>query len=397
MGNIYTALGLMSGTSMDGVDASIIQTDGKSKYKPILDKYFKYPESIYSDLTTLRDKIKTSEDLKKNQKKIKSVEKYLTIFHAESVKKILKKTRLNVDFIGFHGQTIFHNVGEKITKQIGDGKLLSKLTKKKVVYNFRQNDLKNNGQGAPLTPIFHQLLNKKLKNQLKTDAIFFVNIGGIINITNFSNLFKDEILLAGDIGPGMCLIDKLIRDNLNQRYDENGKIAKSGKVNKSKLIKLQKKLKDDGVGKLRQWSTFDDDNRPNEGWFFRSLDIKEFDFSIIKGLTLKDAAATLTELTSLIIGDMYTAGCSRTTSILCGGGRKNKFLVQRIKKISKLLDPPYTSNIKLIDDYGINGDFIESQAFAYLAIRSFLGLPITFPNTTGCKEPCTGGVVVKNY
>ena len=396
MGKIYTALGLMSGTSMDGVDASIIQTDGKSKYKAILDKYFKYPESIYNDLTSLRDKIKSVKDLKKHQKKIKIVEKDITIFHAESVDKIFKKTRLNVDFIGFHGQTIFHNPELKISKQLGDGKLLSKLTKKKVVYDFRQKDLKNNGQGAPLTPVFHQLLNKKLKNQFKAEAISFVNIGGIINITNFSNSFKDEILLAGDIGPGMCLIDKLVRDNLDQRYDENGKIAKSGKVNKSKLKKFQKKLEDSSAGKLREQITFDD-NILKEGRYFRSLDIKEFDLSIVKELTLKDAVATLTELTSSIIGKLYTAGCLRTTLILCGGGRKNKFLVKRVKKISKHLDTPYTSKVKLIDDYGLDGDFIESQAFGYLAIRSYLSLPITFPNTTGCKEPTTGGVIVKNY
>ena len=301
-----------------------------------------------------------------------------------------------MDFIGFHGQTIFHNPRLKISKQLGDGKLLSKLTKKKVIYDFRQNDLKNNGQGAPLTPVFHQLLNKKLKNQLKTDAIFFVNIGGIINVTNFSNLFKDEILLARDIGPGMCLIDKLIRDNLDQRYDENGKIAKSGKVNKSKLIKLQKKLEDGGVGKFREWITFHD-NITDEGRFFRSLDIKDFDLSIIKKLTLKDAAATLTEITSLIIAKLYTVGSLTTTLILCGGGRKNKFLVQRVKKISKHLNEAYITKVKLIDEYGYDGDFIESQAFAYLAIRSYLSLPITFPNTTGCKKACTGGVLVENF
>jgi anhydro-N-acetylmuramic acid kinase len=158
MEKIYTALGLMSGTSMDGVDASIIQTDGKSKYKAILDKYFKYPKNINNNLTKLRDKIKTSKDLKKNQKQIKSVEKELTIFHAESVERILKKKKLKVDFIGFHGQTIFHNAKEKISMQIGDGKLLSKLTRKTVVYDFRQNDLKNGGEGAPIAPVFHRLL-----------------------------------------------------------------------------------------------------------------------------------------------------------------------------------------------------------------------------------------------
>ena len=169
MAKIYTALGLMSGTSMDGVDASIIQTNGKSEYKVILDKYFEYPKSIYNDLTILRNKIKISKDLKKLQKQIKSIEKDITIFHAESVEKILKKTRLNIDFIGFHGQTIFHNSKEKITKQLGDGKLLSKLTKKKVVYDFRQNDLENGGEGAPLTPIFHKLIIEKKKNKTSSN------------------------------------------------------------------------------------------------------------------------------------------------------------------------------------------------------------------------------------
>ena len=123
----------MSGTSMDGVDASIIQTDGKAKYKGILNKYFEYPKNIYNNLTTLRDKIKSSKSLKKYQKEIKSIEKDITIFHAKAVNEILANGRINVDFIGFHGQTIFHSAKGKITKQIGDGKLLSKLTKKSVI------------------------------------------------------------------------------------------------------------------------------------------------------------------------------------------------------------------------------------------------------------------------
>ena len=171
MNKSYYSLGLMSGTSMDGVDASIIQTDGKHEYKAILDKYFEYPKTIYNNLTTLRDKIKSSKDLKKHLKQIKSVEKEITIFHAKSVNDILKTTRVNVDFIGFHGQTIFHNGEEKISKQLGNGKLLSNLTKKKVVYDFRQNDIKNGGQGAPLTPIFHKLLAKKEKIDLPVNFL----------------------------------------------------------------------------------------------------------------------------------------------------------------------------------------------------------------------------------
>ena len=130
MGKSYYSLGLMSGTSMDGVDASVIQSDGKTKYRVISNKYFEYNKDIYQDLTRLRDKIKSSKDLKKLSKQVKSLEKEITLFHAKAVNKILKKSKVNVDFIGFHGQTVFHNADDKISRQLGDGKLLSKLTKK---------------------------------------------------------------------------------------------------------------------------------------------------------------------------------------------------------------------------------------------------------------------------
>ena len=371
MGKIYTALGLMSGTSMDGVDASVIQTDGKSKYKSILDKYFEYPENIYKNLTLLRDKIKSAKDLKKHQKKIKTIEKEITIFHAKVVDEVLKKTRVNVDFIGFHGQTIFHNAEEKITKQIGDGKFLSKLTKKKVVYDFRQNDLKNDGQGAPLTPIFHKLLVKTKNIDL---PVCIINLGGIANITvlksyNSDNLAIDS-LISSDIGPGNCLIDEWIRKKTKKKYDNKGLIAKSGKINQNVLTKE--------ISKINQ-------NEQNI-----TFDIKDFDLSFVKNLSLEDGAATLTEFTvQLISSDIKFAKEIKSKIILCGGGRKNKFLIQKLKKIY--------SHIKLIDYYGVDGDFVESQAFAYLAIRSFLKLPISFPKTTGCKKACTGGVLVKNY
>ena len=368
MEKIYTALGLMSGTSMDGVDASIIQSDWKSNYKAILDRYFEYPKNIYNNLTTLRDKIRSSKDLKKHQKQIKSVEKEITIFHAESVNKILKKTTASVDFIGFHGQTIFHNAEEKITKQLADGKLLSKLTKKTVVYEFRQKDLKNGGEGAPLTPIFHQMLQKKFN----INQVSFFNIGGIINRTT---IWDDGLLTAKDICPGMCLIDKWIRTKSKHKYDKNGNIAKYGKVNEKVLEKY--------------WSIFQSTD-PEK----KSYDVNDFDISFAKGMSLKDGAATLTIFTANIFISHFKTNSmfqdlKKEKTILCGGGRKNKFLVNIIKSWSK--------NIKFIDDYGVDGDFVESQAFAYLAIRSFLKLPISFPKTTGCKKPCTGGVLVKNF
>ena len=364
----YYSLGLMSGTSMDGVDASIIQSDGVSKYKVILDKYFEYPEGIYKDLTKIRDKIKSSKDLKGFEKKIKLIEKEITLFHAKAVNEILKKSKVNIDFIGFHGQTIFHNAREKISKQLGDGKLLSKLTNKTVIYDFRQNDLKHGGHGAPLTPIFHKLLKTKFK--IKYAA--FVNIGGIVNITS---IWDDDYMSGTDVGPGMCLIDQWIRQNSKKRFDEKGKIAKSGKVNEKVLDQLiqnfHKKESILNTGPVQ------------------SFDIKDFDLSDAKGLSLKDGAATLTALTTHIMQPILSlAKKYEETIILCGGGRKNNFLFEELKSNE--------TPIKLIDEFGIDGDFIESQAFAYLAIRSYLNNPISFPSTTGVSKPCTGGVVVKN-
>ncbi len=390
----------MSGTSMDGVDASIIQTDGKSKYKAILDKYFEYPSSIYLNLIKLRDKIKKSKDLKKHQKQIKAVEKEITIFHAKAVNEILKKNKINVDFIGFHGQTIFHNGEEKISKQLGDGKLLSKLTKKKVVYDFRQNDLKNGGRGAPLAPVFHAAL---VKNKKIPVPITIWNIGGITNYTHiYSNkrtrreksqsvaldhqlhskglkiLDPDgycEGFASLDIGPGNCLIDQWIRIKSKEKYDKGGRLARSGKINKKLLDRAIYNFKK----KVRKLS----------------YDVSDFNISFVKGLSLKDGAATLTEYTAELLYEYFVDAMDGAVgNILSGGGRKNKTLIKsienKIKKWGALTEP-----LKYIDDYGIDGDFIESQAFAYLAVRSYLKLPISFPETTGCKKPTIGGKTIK--
>jgi len=367
MSKSYCSLGLMSGTSADGVDASIIQSDGDTEYKVILDKYFKYGQNIYENIHNLKEKINDSKDLKNLSKKIESLEKEITLFHADAVNEIIEESKSNIDFVGFHGQTIFHNAREKISKQLGDGKLLSKLTQKTVIYDFRQNDLKNGGHGAPLTPIFHKLLKTKFKIQ----EVTFINIGGIVNTTTLWN----DNMSGTDIGPGMCLIDRWVRQGSKKNYDENGIIAKSGKVNKIALDQLLENF-------------YRKENILSTGTI-QSFDTKYFDFSFVKDLSLEDGAATLTEFTArIIISALKAADNNREKIILCGGGRKNNFLVEKLKEESRV--------IKLIDEYGVDGDFVESQAFAYLAIRSYLKLPISFPSTTGVSKPCTGGVIVKN-
>ena len=370
MNKSYYSLGLMSGTSMDGIDASIIKSDGKTKYKVILNKFFKYSEENYKNLTNLRENIKNIEDLKKHAKQINLAEKQITLSHALVVKKILKKKYIKIHFIGFHGQTIFHDAKQKISKQLGDGKLLSKLTKKTVVYNFRKNDLKNGGQGAPLTPIFHQLImnQKKLKQ-----PTLIINIGGISNATWKKSGSK---IISYDIGPGNCLIDQWVRHNSNKKYDNNGNYAKIGKVNSGRLEYLFNFYNKTGLKN------------------YVSYDVYDFNVQIqyLKGLSLKDGAATLSEYTAEILSRKILGGKSFFFSniIISGGGRKNKYLI-------KILEKKINFPLKLIDEYGVDGDFVESQAFAYLAIRSYLKLPISFPGTTGCKKPSNGGVIVGNF
>ena len=366
MDKIYTALGLMSGTSMDGVDASIIKSDGNKEYSTVLDKYFKYNDELSYKLSNIRDKILAVDDLDYNLSEIRDLEREITLFHANAVNEILKKTNIEVDLLGFHGHTIFHEPNKKISKQIGDGKLLSQVSKKLVIYDFRQNDLKNGGQGAPLTPIYHKLLAKIFQDAGKIKLpIIILNIGGIANTTFINEKYE---IVSMDIGPGNCLIDNWVRVNSGKKFDNNGDIARAGKIDKFILEQTIDNFYYNGsINK-------------------KSFDINDFDISFAKGLSLEDGAATITELTA----DILSKKLLNYDVYLCGGGRKNKFLIDSIQKKIK-------NKLIQIDNLGVDGSFIESQAFGYLAIRSFLKLPISFPETTGCKSPCTGGVIAKNY
>ena len=369
----YTSLGLMSGTSGDGVDASIIQSNGTSKYKVIKDKYFEYDSQIYQNIHNLKEKIHNFNDLKTLTKELSDLERKITLFHSKVVREISNGKK--IDVIGFHGQTIYHNSQEKISNQIGDAKLLSQLTKKNIVYNFRQNDIKNGGEGAPLAPIFHQLLSTQCKLDLPTCIL---NIGGISNITIIEEPVGSYGFTSRDIGPGNCMIDSWVRKNSEYKFDKDGFLAATGTRNDIIFEQAQELFS----------------NRANQERL--SFDVNDFDVSFARGLSLEDGAATLTDFTARTIGAALFSLLSNVSKkcwkvIICGGGRKNKILIEKIKKntLKNIL-------IQQIDDYGINGDFVESQAFAFLAIRSILKLPISFPNTTGCLKPCSGGELIKN-
>ena len=376
---LYTSIGLMSGTSMDGVDISIIQSDGQYEFNNILNEYFEYDIGLREQLIRLRNLILSKNDLEKNSEELVNLERKITIFHAERINQILLKYKKEIDLIGFHGQTIFHDPQQKISKQLGDGKLLSQLLKKKVVYDFRQKDIENNGQGAPLTPIFHYLLSNIIDEKFKTGfPIGFINIGGITNITRiktYSNNPQNSIT-AFDVGPGNCLIDDWVRKNSNKKFDENGNISKAGKIDY--LITNQ---------------IIENFNIEN---YSKSLDIKDFDNSFARGLTFENGCATITNFTGYLIakGIENIDANQKIKYLISGGGRKNLALIDCIKNN---LNNRNNFILDSIDNYDLNGDYIESQAFGYLAIRSFLNLPISFPNTTGCEMPTVGGILAKNF
>ena len=375
MEKFYTSLGLMSGTSMDGIDASIIRSDGENEYESTFDEFFEYDQALYKDLVNLRNKINSANDIIVNSELVSEIERKITLYHAEICNKIINKSDHEVDLIGFHGQTIFHDASQKISKQLGDGSLLSSLLKKDVIYNFRANDIVNGGQGAPLAPIFHNLIINKNKIEL---PVFILNIGGIANITIITSNKNDD-LISYDIGPGNCLLDEWVRKHTSYRYDLNGKAASIGKIDE--IILNQATENFENINKNKNLS----------------FDIKDFDLSFVRGLSYEDGLSTLTKFTSEIICDSIIKNAKKDKTnkinlLVCGGGRKNLTLIENIR--NKL---PNNINLDLIDDYNINGDFIESQAFAYLAIRSLLKKEISFVKTTNVKKSCTGGILVKNY
>ena len=368
----YTSLGLMSGTSGDGVDASLIKSNGVDKFQVIKDSYFQYDSSIYEGIHNLKEQIHNSKDLNKYQKEINNLARKITIFHAKVINKFDMCDQDTL--IGFHGQTIYHNADEKISLQLGDGKLLNQLSKKKIVFNFRKQDILNGGDGAPITPIFHQLIATQKKIKL---PICILNIGGISNITVINEPIGSLKIFSKDLGPGNCLIDNWIRKNSQHKFDNKGLIASRGKINEIILEQAQE-LYSNRINKHKM-----------------SFDTNDFDISFARGLSLEDGAATLTDFTASILGEgialLFTKFSKIKEILVCGGGRKNESLLTSLSK--KI---PNQINIKLIDKHEVNGDFVESQAFAYLAIRTYKNLPISFPSTTGCHSPTIGGEIIEN-
>ena len=366
---IFTALGLMSGTSADGVDIAILKTDGKARIKLGVSDYYPFSKSFSTKIKGIFKKKVNIKKLRK-QKRIIELENEFTHLNLIAINKFLKKNQINkkkIDVIGFHGQTISHNPSNGYSWQIGNFQELANLLNIKVVGNFRENDIKNGGQGAPLTPIFHYYLTKKIKKK-----ICFINLGGISNVTYFnhrSNTSLDNIL-AFDSGPCCSLIDDWISKNSKKKFDNFGLLARKGNVQKEIVLNYLKK-------------SYFSKSPP------KSLDRSFFTLSLLrKKIKIEDGAATLNNLIaeSLLKAFDYFPD-DPELCILSGGGRLNKFLVELIRnKIQQ-------SQILLSDKYNWSGDAIEAYAFGYLSVRKLLNLPITFPKTTGVKKPLAGGQI----
>lgn len=383
------AIGLMSGTSLDGVDAALLHTDGQKIHSFGGHLSLEYPPEFQAQL---RAALRQEAD-------ILVVEQILTEYHAAAVNQLLEQEKLNpqdVDLIGFHGQTIIHRPDEGITWQIGNASLLAELTGINVVSDFRRRDMAAGGQGAPLVPIFHQAL---MAEQPKPLAV--LNIGGVANVTWIGE--EPEDLIAFDTGPGNALINDWVHKHTGKAYDENGALAASGEVARQPLETwLIHPYFTQKAPKSLDRNSFIDliSPRVRGDTGGRQLNYQSLppsppacggvkDASLVNGreLSVENGAATLTAFTVETIlkaADQFPEAPKHW--YICGGGRLNKTIMEWLGR--KLGD----DKVSHIEALGYNGDMIEAQAFAHLAVRSFKGLPLTFPGTTGVKEPTSGGV-----
>lgn len=359
----FAAIGLMSGTSMDGIDIALVHTDGRDtvSFGPAM-------TVPYDDEFAARLRALPGDDPRRDR--IDAAARDLTLRHADIVKRFCEKFSIsyeNIDIIGFHGQTIMHRPEEGRTWQIGDGALLAARTNIPVVNDFRGRDVEAGGQGAPLAPAFHAALCARLNG-----PVAILNVGGVANVTWIGarlDLRTGEGLCAFDTGPGNALIDDWARDHRGLTMDRNGALAARGRV-------------DDGVlARLLVHSYFRDPPP-------KSLDRDDFAAAArraTRGLDAADGAATLTAFTaaSVALAVDHLPEAPRRW-IVTGGGRHNPTLMAELRR-------RLAADVATAEDMRWDGDALEAQAFAYLAVRSLLGLPLTFPGTTGAPQPLSGG------
>lgn len=347
----------MSGTSLDGVDAALLQTDGLGYVKPGPCVFLPYPASFQKALR----KFIEDASLDARVGDASDFDRRVSQYHLEAAQLLLKNSSTSIDLMGFHGQTIFHNPKKKISFQIGNPEILANSFMVPVVHRFRQKDLDSGGQGAPLVPVFHQVLAGTLPK-----PVAFVNIGGVSNVTWCGH--TDQDLIAFDAGPGNGLLNDWMMTHLGVPFDRDGVIAARGSV------------RQDLIDVFIQHGFFD--QIPP-----KSLDRCAFDLSLFEGLSPPDGAATLTRLSAQCLARAATFFPEPVCAFyLCGGGRLNPVLRAHL---SRLMPAPTLS----VEELSLDGDFMEAQAFAYLAVRTLKGFPSSYPGTTGVATPTVGGEI----
>ena len=344
----------MSGTSVDGVDVALIETDGErvAAFGPALT--VPYPDEA-------RRIIRAAFGATAETEATRAAAQVVTELHVAAVRAWTAKTGIaagTLDLVGFHGQTITHQPDRRFTWQIGDGAALAQALGVRVVNDLRRDDVAAGGQGAPLVPVYHAALAADL-----TRPLAIVNVGGVGNVTWIG---ADRAPLAFDTGPGNGPIDDWCARRAGQRYDKDGALAASGEVDRARVERFA------------------------EHRFFakappKSLDRGDFNDAWAEGLSVVNGAATLTRGTARAIAlaaRHFPAPVSQW--VICGGGARNPTLLRAIAEET-------AARVVTAEDLGWDGDALEAQAFAFLAVRSLRGLPLTFPGTTGTPRPMTGG------
>ncbi|MCA0301575.1 MAG: anhydro-N-acetylmuramic acid kinase [Proteobacteria bacterium] len=362
-GAVLRAIGLMSGTSLDGVDIALIETDGERVLSFGPTGYRAYSED---ERALLRQALAEGAGLTDRTSRpgvLAEAEAFVTRAHVETIQQFLAAERIDrasVDIVGFHGQTVLHKPAARLTVQIGRGDTVARQVGIPVAYDFRQADIMAGGQGAPLVPVFHAALARDLPKPLAV-----VNIGGVGNVTWIG---ADGALLAFDTGPGNGPIDDWCARRAGMRFDRDGLLAASGHVDGTRLTRF---------AEHRYFAKLPP----------KSLDRGDFSDGWAEGLSVADGAATLTRGTARAIAlaaRHFPAPAAQW--VICGGGARNPTLLKAIAEETR-------GTVVTADSLGWNGDALEAQAFGFLAVRSLRGLPISFPGTTGAPRPLTGGKV----
>ena len=366
------AIGLMSGTSMDGIDVALIETDGESQVVRGPSAEYSYDAAFRRRIAAAFDDAKRISRRQERPGSLSALEMDITERHADAVLRFMLENGIatdNVDVIGFHGQTILHRPHAGLTVQLGDGNLLAAKTGTPVVYDMRANDMAHGGQGAPLVPAYHMALAAGLDPALHSGKpVCFVNIGGISNITYVR---RNHQPIAFDSGPGNALIDQWVERLAGIPFDDGGRIAAEGGIH-AEIVDAY--LADPFFRKAPP----------------KSLDRNDFDLDLVDGLELSDGSRTLARVSAeAIMAAARHFPEKPGLWIICGGGRKNAAIMSDLADLASL----QAQRVVSAEQCGLNGGSMEAEAWAYLAVRSLRGFPLTFPETTGVREAVTGGVL----